>query len=533
MNVKLLLVLTMVLCAFCVFPVNAYVYSFAWGSGYQTVNIGNITESEVITVDLTNPDDLIPPVQYIVNDGNPILFPDPLNFPYQITVPIRSVGNSYLDLRGYLPQYYPSRITFIYNIVEPSEPPTNDYDIDIDLQENPIFELGVITSLDQTFDIGSSSGRIVKEYTGYITRNCNIEDLQKNYVKISLDKDFSYAEIYLAGYALRNNVQSDFTTKAIINYTYQQTADIQCFIQTYDYQNGNLLSGVNMSVYELIDHGDYAELGNLIYSSKNSESQTILQLKSSGIGYFIKNELIGYFAVKNEEYPYINNEYGYWYNPTLTDVLRLYYSKLDPTAQYNANFIVQDVNNNGVSGVSVTMDNAVTKITNSIGGISFNNVSAGVHTFTFVKNGYQSAQRTIDIQMQYATFTQTLFKDNQIVQPTVSPTAYPTVQPTVQPTISPIEKPANIADSVKYGLSKIFGVNSLDTINLVFALMLILFPAVIGGVITNQALGFIAGGMMGFVFALAIGLIPIWVFFAMVMFSVIYLVLTRGTGEGF
>lgn len=528
MNLKFLIVLTMVLCAFCVLPVNAYVYSFAWGSGYQTVDIGNITESEVITVSITNPDNLIPPVEYIINDGNAQLFPSEYTFPYKITVPIRQEGDSYLDLRGYLPQYYPSRITFIYTIVEPSQPPTSEYDIDIDLQENPDFELGAITRLEQTFNIGSGTGRIVKEYTGYSTRNCNIIDLQKNYVKIALEENFTYAEIYLSGYALRNNIQSDFTTKAIINYTYQQTANIQCFIQTYDYDTGNLISGVNMSVYELIDHGNYAELGNLIYSGKNSESQTILQLKSSGIGYFIKNELNGYLSVKNEEYAYLNNQTGYWYNPTLTNVLRLYYSKLDPTAQYNVGFIVQDTSNNGLSGVSVTMDNSVTKITNSIGGVTFNNVSSGSHSFTFVKNGYQSIQITKDIQIQYATYYQTLFADKQIIQPTTQPTAYPTVKPTIQPTISPVEQPKNIADSVKYGLAKVFGVNSVDTINLIFALIIILFPAVIGGVITNQAMGFVAGGMIGFTFSLAIGLIPIWVFFSMVMLAVIYLILTTG-----
>ena len=317
-------------------------------------------------------------------------------------------------------------------------------------------------------------------------------------------------------------------------YTYPKNANNQTLgtIQTYDYQTGNMLSGVNMTVYKVLDYGTYMELGDIIYSSRNADSQTLLNIEY-GTEYFVQNELNGYVSVKNSHYPYLNNAYGYLWNPSIVNPLILYYSELDPTAQYNANFIVQDVNNNGISGVSVTMDNSVTKITNSIGGVSFGNVSAGTHTFTFSKNGYQSAQRTIDIQLQYATFTQTLFKDNQIIQPTVSPTAYPTVQPTTQPTISPIDKPTNLSDSIKYGLAKMFGIESLNNINLIFAMLIILFCAVIGGVITNQSLGFISGGLIGFVFGLAVGLIPIWVFFAMVMLSVIYLVFTTGSKEGF
>ena len=311
---------------------------------------------------------------------------------------------------------------------------------------------------------------------------------------------------------------------------------IQGYIQTYDYQNGNMLTGVNLSVFEVIDNNGNLQIGNRIYSSINADSQTILTVKNN-TEYFVKNEKTGYFSVKNTNYPSLNNETGYLWNPSLNNPLRLYYSRLEENAQYNANFIVQDVNNNGLSGVSVTMDNAVTKVSNSIGGLTFNNISAGTHTFVFVKNGYQTVQQTIDIQLQYAAFYVTMFKDNQIIQPTVSPTAYPTVSPTVSPsvspTIAPIDQPTNLAESIKYGLAKMFGVNSLNTINLIFAMLLILFPAVIGAVVTNQALGFVAGGMIGFVCALGIGLVPLWVFFSMVMIAVIYLVLTRGTGEGF
>jgi len=555
MNFKFLLVLTMVLCAFCVLPVSAYNVDF---------NLNTWTNSSVIVL----PDDT-------------------LNFGF-------SAYAMYLGSEPYQP--YTFRFTSEYGgkIYCPKIPPNSQPTPWINYGSSYVPNLGIGTHnvlFTGTVDGTPATKEFTIRYT--ITENYNpapnalinyqIIDMsdttvtydvyclpEENYLftAITAEEQFidsiptltsneTHKTIVIGDtggfvYSVATTTEANAQRKAISTYLYGrseiieptieptvQPTDtpiypdrIQAYIQTYDYQNGNMLSGVNMSVYEVIDNNGNLQLGNSIYSSINADSQTILTVKNN-TEYFVKNEKAGYFSVKNTVYDSLNGETGYLWNPSLVNPLRLYYSRLDASAQYNANFIVQDVNNNGLSGVSVTMDNAVTKVSNSIGGLTFNNITAGTHTFVFVKNGYQTVQQTIDIQLQYAAFYQTMYKDNQIIQPTVQPTAYPTVQPTIQPTISPIDKPANIADSVKYGLSKIFGVNSLDTINLVFALMLILFPAVIGGVITNQALGFIAGGMMGFVFALAVGLIPIWVFFAMVMFSVIYLVLTRGTGEGF
>lgn len=555
MKLKILIVLTMVLCMFCVFPVNAYnvdLFLNDWNNSTvitlpdDTLNFGFSAYALYLSTAPFQPYTFRLTSEY----GGKIYCPKiPANSQPE---PWINYGSSYVPNLGigthdviftgtYDGQPYPRQLTFRYTITENYNPAPNaliNYQI-IDMSDTTVtYDVYCLPEENYLFTAISAEEQFID----------SIPTLTSN----ETHKTIVIGDIGGLVYSVASTTETNAQRKVISAYlqgrseiiepTVQPTDQpvypdrITGYIQTFDYQSGNMVSGINMSVYEVIDHDTYSELGQMVYSSINAESQTILQLKNN-TDYFVKNELTGYFAVKNQNYPYINNEYGYVWTPSINNPLILYYNRLDPNAQYNANFIVQDVNNNGISGVSVTMDNTITKVSNSIGGLSFSNVSAGSHTFTFVKNGYQSAQRTINIQMQYATFTQTLFKDNQIIQPTVQPTGiftpYPTVQPTVQPTISPIEKPSNIADSVKYGLSKIFGVNSVDTINLVFALMLILFPAVIGGVITNQALGFIAGGMMGFVFALAIGLIPIWVFFAMVMFSVIYLILTHGTGEGF
>ena len=534
MNFKFLIVLTIVLCAFCVMSVNA---SEIESKNPNLLDLGiNPTYSELsVTYSDTEHHTIIWKDLELIGGDETTPLPNIIyttNYGYTDHIRLQDLINTYgygvyqIEYEVWY-EYFGTLWTF--SVVESA----GDYDIIIENDVNNI-DIGNTTKINHVFTIGSNNDGNIINITSYSANNCYLENINSNYCIVILDLDLSQSSINFAGNVDYNGNIQPFETSAVFTYNYHEpitpplpTNEIQVFIQTFDYQSGNMVTGVNMSVYEVIDNGDSMTLGNMVYSSISSESQTILMLKNN-TDYFVKNELGGYLSVKNSEYPLLNNEVGYLWTPSIVNPLILYYSRLDPTAQYNVGFIVQDTSNNGLSGVSVTMDNSVTKITNSIGGVTFNNVSSGSHTFSFVKNGYQSAQITKNIQMQYATFTQTLFADNQIIQPTTQPTAYPTIQPSTQPTIKPIEQPKNIADSVKYGLAKVFGVNSVDTINLIFALIIILFPAVVGGVITNQAMGFVSGGMIGFVFALAVGLIPIWVFFSMVMLAVIYLILTTG-----
>lgn len=550
MNLKFLIVLTMVLCVFCVLPVNAY-----------DVNITNNPQS-YHDVYFTLPNNTL---YFGFSYAVPYLQGSVWQF-YEVDTSLNNGGYLYSPQSQQLGRFYgtgfvPDMGIGTHNTDSPliqfseTDYVTFHVTYSIDSNYNPAPDCYITSSvISQTADTITYRVSCVPDngYT-YFTEiteteqtimnvpNLNAVDTVKD-ITVGLNGTLIYSVAVqnigdISGQRKVINLYLDGINDIPIEPTPQPTDTpiypdrIQAYIQTYDYQTGNLLTGVNLSVYEVIDNNGNLQIGNNIYSSINAESQTILTVKNN-TEYFVKNEKVGYFSVKNAVYDSLNGETGYLWNPSLMNPLRLYYSRLDASAQYNANFIVQDVNNNGLSGVSVTMDNAVTKVSNSIGGLTFNNISAGTHTFVFVKNGYQTAQQTIDIQLQYAAFYQTMYKDNQIIQPTTQPTAYPTVQPTVQPTITPIDQPSNLAESVKYGLAKMFGVNSLNTINLIFALMIILFPAVVAGVITNQALGFIAGGLIGFVFALGIGLIPIWVFFSMIMLSVIYLVMTH-TESGF
>lgn len=298
-------------------------------------------------------------------------------------------------------------------------------------------------------------------------------------------------------------------------------------IECIDYDKGIQLIGTNITVYY------YTESNNALdrfYHDGNSNGLTRLAVKNNSV-LFIEYNLNGYNAVNIDTFEYLDNKQGKLTDSNLGSA-RLYFSKIDPSVLLFQGFIIKDSLGRALSGVSVTIDNNQTIISNEYGGVRFDNINQGSHTFTFIKNGYYSQALTKTVSVSN---TQDIMLQSTTA-PTIAPTTAPTIAPTPIQTDSQgniiIGKPNNIADSIKYGLAKIFGVYDINALNLVFALLLILFPAVIGGSITGQALGFISGGLIGFVFALALGLIPIWVFFAMIMTAVIYLVLTKGQ-EGF
>lgn len=297
-------------------------------------------------------------------------------------------------------------------------------------------------------------------------------------------------------------------------------------IESINYDTGNQLQGVNLTVYE---YHDYDNSLQEIYRNANSPAKVQLLLPSSSM-LFIQANINNYKFVNEETYNYLDNREGKLISVSLGSA-RLYFTKVSTENIIDKSFRVIDDNLQPVQNVIVTMDNSITLYTNEYGGVRFNDIAQGIHSFTFSKNGYNTLNLNMDISISSLTEVQ-IFRIQPTVQPTAYPTIQPTIQPTVQPTYTPIDQPTNLAESVKYGLAKVFGVNSLNSINLIFALMIILFPAVVAGVITNQALAFVAGGLIGFVFTLALGLIPIWIFFAMVMLTVIYLVLTHGN-EGF
>lgn len=247
---------------------------------------------------------------------------------------------------------------------------------------------------------------------------------------------------------------------------------------------------------------------------------------------FISTDINGYIPI-NQEYYTTLNKYGLKliYN---SDSVVLRFRQENVLLQIDQSFVIVDSNTNSeLKDVKVTLnpnsDNKI-KYSNQLGIVVFNNITEGKNSFIFELNGYNPSILNMNVSVS----------NTQIIELTKIITGQETTSPTVKPTAYPtdsegniiIEKPSNIMESVTFGFAKIFGIKTGENANYIFALMLILFPAVIAGSITRQALGFIAGGMVGFVFALAVGLVPIWVFFAMCLMAVIFLVL-KGGNEGF
>ena len=525
MNLKFLIVLTMVICALCVIPVNAEIIS-------KIPNIDNLginpTYNELavtysdqehflfiwkdLELILSTETDYNNPYVYYSND----LYTDYI----RLQKLINDYGAGYYEIEY---DIFHEEFGKLWNFTVSSG--NDDYDIIIENDNNTI-ELGTINNYNQVFTIGSNQNGIVKNITSYSAYNCYIENLQPNYVILILDSDLTSGKIEFSGNVDYNGVISQFETTAIINYNYippiLPTNEIPFEIEFIDYDKGLQLIGANLTVYY------YDESSNTLtetYRNSNCNGLERITVRNNSV-LFLEYNLNGYNAVNIDTYEFLNNRQGKLIDSNLRSA-RLYFSKIDPSVLVFQGFIIKDSFGNALSGVSVTMDNNQTVISNQYGGVRFDNINQGAHTFVFSKTGYYSQSLSKSVSVS---------NTQNILLVSSQPTTAPTVKPTPLQTDSQgniiIEKPSNLSDSIKYGLAKIFGITSIDSINLIFALILILFPAVIGGTITNQALGFISGGMIGFVFALAVGLIPIWVFFSMVMFAVIYLILTH-SNDGF
>ena len=303
-------------------------------------------------------------------------------------------------------------------------------------------------------------------------------------------------------------------------------------IRNIDYLQGTQLNGANLTIY-YTDSEDNI-ISNPIYKNTNSPAVIDLRVPIAG-GLFVEYGITpNYEPVKIQNYPYLNNRSGYWITQEISNYENLYYQYYDsdnPLTDINYGITLIDANTHlPVSNAAISIDGGNVQYTSNYGGTVFRNITQGTHTFRVSKNGYNALTLTKNV---YITSNIEIEFFPLSVNPTatITPSAVnPTITPS--PTISPIDKPTSILESVSYGLAKVFGVKTVDNANYIFALLIILFPAAIAGGITHQALGFIAGGMLGFVFALTIGLIPIWTFFAMCLLAVIYIMLIRGN-EGF
>lgn len=561
MNVKLLIVLTIVLSSLLVLPVNAENYNVynLWAYNYNNVDLIVDNQSAIMVTCMSpalqgrsymvantriNDKNLNGATEYEARfQGTTLQIPynqyvDESNrkLPYYI-VYASSVPQT-VSYQSSLTQY--NTITITFNNVD-----TTEYDINVDKPDN-VINLGTINNS----VISLSYGSYLSSVTAVNNRdnvNCIIYNMNDGYVTLDLNENTQSASFVLYGSTYLDN----FDTSVTINYEYvapieptieptaqptpddfSQYGEKKNFqIRNIDYLQGTQLNGANLIIY-YTDSEDNI-ISNPVYKNVNSPAVIDLRVPKAG-GLFVEYGITpNYEPVKVQTYPALNNKVGYWINQEISDYVNLYYQYYDsdnPLTDINYGITLIDGNTHlPVSNAAINIDGANTQYTSNYGGTVFKNITQGIHTFTISKQGYNTLTFTKNIVIT-SNIEIEFFPISVIPTATITPSPITPITPS--PTISPIDKPSNIIESVSWGLAKVFGVKTVDNANYIFALLIILFPAAIAGGITHQALGFIAGGMLGFVFALTIGLIPIWTFFAMCLLAVIYIMLIRGN-EGF
>lgn len=559
MRFKFILAIALILCAFCVLPVNAY--EIVNPQDNSVYNIGSAS-----TLEITFNNDFWVIRGYSINGGSIIQDIHETPYTYQFSL---SSNTSSVTYKFYLFNQQISNFeldfTVNYNYEEPAPSPMElycyiDKQVDTITDNSVTYRLQCLPSEISTPDYDSL---ILYSEISSIPID-NIDDVLINLVSYQTTKYITVGQNGYTVYAAAGDLLgSDRVLLSVyLNGTGENPilpeptvdpsalpdsnnqiwkpsdigiseSDSKRFqIRNIEYANdGGQINGANLTIWYTDINDAFSELP--IYKNTNSPAIIDLTVPIAG-GLFVEYGNFPYYEpVKVQNYPYLNNRRGFWITQELSDYYNLYYvyfDPLNPSTDIKYGITIRDGESHlPVSNAAISMDGGPVQYTTNYGGTVFNNVSQGKHSFTITKNGYSSLTVTKDIQISMSTELE-LFPLSAIPTATITPAPVRPVTPS--PTLSSIDKPSNIMESVSFGFAKIFGIKTVENANYIFALMLILFPAVVAGSITHQALGFIAGGMIGFVFALAVGLVPIWVFFAMCLLAVIYFVL-KGGNEGF
>ena len=240
MNFKFLIALAIVLSAFLVLPVNAANVNYDFVDPISYYDVGTASNLHVEISQSESVQGLRVVLRgysvdgiYTQLEGSGQMLASQGSYIFDV---ILSDNNDNVTIQLYwqnVPETALRTSSFIVHYTYGNELPNNDFDIDIDLQEQTI-NLGNITDLDQSFDIGSSSDRVVKTYTYQSSQNCIIFDLQRNFVNVQLNKNNNEALIYLTGTAQKDEEITDFVTTVHLNYIYEEKEKIDFEIESID-----------------------------------------------------------------------------------------------------------------------------------------------------------------------------------------------------------------------------------------------------------------------------------------------------------
>lgn len=275
---------------------------------------------------------------------------------------------------------------------------------------------------------------------------------------------------------------------------------LQYFVRTVDAETANGISGATLRIYKITEAGEVLDQ-TIIMSGSQQEV-----LLSSGEIYVIHASKTGYA------------ENSYTFTATESKTFTMYLSKSSDVGYSTVTFIVYDANNNRLQNAIVNLNGTI-KYTNQAGITTFDNLLSDCnHPYNVSLANYQGESGTV-------------YTDSEIKELFIKLYTITEIYPTPTETESPswiTEKPTNMKDSFLLTFYLTTGIEDLETLKLLSGVMLSALIGILAASITKDGTGFILGGIIGFVGAIGLGWIPIWVLIALIVITGCYFIFSRG-----
>ena len=204
---------------------------------------------------------------------------------------------------------------------------------------------------------------------------------------------------------------------------------------------------------------------------------------------------------------------------TTPDIIILYLKPASGDGYTTASFTVRDTEKNRIADVKIEMDSK-TKYTNTGGIATFTELNQNsTYTYTITHPDYIEETGTIETELEdLVNIEVVLYKEAEV---------YPTPTETEGPSWI-TQKPTNMKDSFLLSFYMITGIEDLETLKLLSGVLLSALIGIIAASITRDGTGFLAGGIIGFIGAIGLGWIPIWLLIALIVITGCYFIFSRG-----
>jgi len=204
---------------------------------------------------------------------------------------------------------------------------------------------------------------------------------------------------------------------------------------------------------------------------------------------------------------------------TTPDIIILYLKPASGDGFTTASFTVRDSEKNRLADVKIEMDSK-TKYTNTGGIATFTELNQNsTYTYSITHPDYVEETGTIETELEdLVNIEVVLYKEAEV---------YPT--PTETEGSSWItQKPTNMKESFLLAFYKTTGIEDLETVKLLSGVLLSTFIGIAAASITKDGTGFLVGGIIGFIGAIGLGWIPVWLLIAFIVITGCYFIFSQG-----